>query len=153
VRGILREPGACRGVDERRRFGDAAFKVAPSAHHHLELVEDTVGVFGGERDHPRTEVPHRRDLEAMLQDVAVTSQDEPASAGNLGDPLVILDRRTRDGAGRPAAFVDHRSRVSGIGEVGAQVGEHMPETEQVCVDVETDLGRFGRAHAARWEFS
>jgi hypothetical protein len=37
-------------------------------------------------------VAHRCDLEAVFLDVTVAGEDEPAAAGDLGDPYVILDR-------------------------------------------------------------
>jgi hypothetical protein len=83
-------------------------------------------------------VAHRCDLEAVFLDVTVArvrmSQPRRA-AGDLGDPHVILDRWVGDWAGRPSTFVDHRPRVPWIGDVGTQVGQHVPEAEEVGVDV------------------
>jgi hypothetical protein len=50
-------------------------------------------------------------------------------------------------------FVDDRTRVTRIGDIGTQACEHMPKAEQVSIDVVPDLGGFSPTHAARWEFS
>ena len=149
----ISEPGAGGGVDEWCRLGQAALQIAPAAHHDLELVEDAAGVVPGEGDHPGAEVAHGSNLETVFLDAAIPGDDEPAATGDLRDPLMVFDRRAGDGAWRPVTFVDDGPWVAGVGDVRAQLAEHTREPKQVGVDVESDLGGSGSAHAARWEFS
>lgn len=107
-----------------------------------------------ERDHPCVMVADSLNLAPVVADVAVSRDDQPAAAGDLGDPRGVRRRWARDRAGRALAPVDDAARIAWVGDVGSQCDDGLRQAEHVSVEIEADGRRLGwTAHAARSDVS
>jgi hypothetical protein len=84
---------------------------------------------------------------------AIAGQDEPSPGGDNADPVRILGRRRGHLAGRTLTLLDHRARITGIGEVGTDRAENFGEPEHIGVEVDANGGWSRRRHAASFAIS
>jgi hypothetical protein len=64
------------------------------------------------------------------------------------DPVGVLGARARHRAGRAVALLDASARVARVGEVRPLLAEQLGQAEHVGIEVDADVCRLGRRHAA-----